>query len=150
MIPRDFFSHWEQIRTGLIEIINQFHESDLDYKPHSTSWPVGKIALHIASAEEGWFRYAVKRKLKNWPEDFRLANYPDKESIIKKLAEVHKKTETYLDSLKEADLGNIITTPWEAEIPLMWIIWHVIEHEIHHRGELSLILGIIGKEGLDD
>jgi len=32
---------------------------------------------------------------------------------------------------------------------LGWIIWHVLEHEIHHRGELSLILGLLGREGLD-
>jgi len=24
-----------------------------------------------------------------------------------------------------------------------------MEHEIHHRGELSLILGLFGREGLD-
>ncbi len=30
-----------------------------------------------------------------------------------------------------------------------WIFWHVLEHEIHHRGELSLILGFLGKQGLD-
>ena len=30
-----------------------------------------------------------------------------------------------------------------------WIFWHVLEHEIHHRGELSLITGILGREGLD-
>jgi uncharacterized damage-inducible protein DinB len=34
-------------------------------------------------------------------------------------------------------------------LSLGWIIWHVLEHEIHHRGELSLILGLLGREGLD-
>jgi uncharacterized damage-inducible protein DinB len=29
------------------------------------------------------------------------------------------------------------------------MLWHVVEHEIHHRGELSLILGLLGREGLD-
>jgi uncharacterized damage-inducible protein DinB len=29
------------------------------------------------------------------------------------------------------------------------VIWHVLEHEIHHRGELSLIHGLLGREGLD-
>jgi uncharacterized damage-inducible protein DinB len=38
---------------------------------------------------------------------------------------------------------------WGEPIPLRWIIWHVLEHEVHHRGELSLILGLLGKEGLD-
>jgi uncharacterized damage-inducible protein DinB len=29
------------------------------------------------------------------------------------------------------------------------MILHVIEHEIHHRGELSLKLGLLDREGLD-
>jgi uncharacterized damage-inducible protein DinB len=29
------------------------------------------------------------------------------------------------------------------------MIGHLIEHEIHHRGELSLILGLLGREGLN-
>ena len=114
MLPKDIFSHWKQIRTGLIEIINQFDEQDLVFKPHPTSWPVGRIALHIASAEEGWFRYAVSGELNEWPEDFTLVNFPDKTSILNKLGEIHQKTETYLDSLSEEDLETIIKTPWES------------------------------------
>jgi uncharacterized damage-inducible protein DinB len=30
-----------------------------------------------------------------------------------------------------------------------WVFWHVLEHEIHHRGKVSLILGLLGREGLD-
>ena len=29
------------------------------------------------------------------------------------------------------------------------MIEHMIDHEIHHRGELSLILGLLGREGLN-
>jgi len=29
------------------------------------------------------------------------------------------------------------------------MLWHTIEHEIHHRGELSLTLGLLGRAGLD-
>jgi uncharacterized damage-inducible protein DinB len=31
---------------------------------------------------------------------------------------------------------------------LMWILWHVLEHEIHHGGELSLALGGYGLPGI--
>jgi len=30
-----------------------------------------------------------------------------------------------------------------------WIVWHVLEHEIHHGGELSLALGGYGLQGID-
>jgi uncharacterized damage-inducible protein DinB len=30
-----------------------------------------------------------------------------------------------------------------------WIIWHVVEHDLHHGGELSLTLGMHGVPALD-
>jgi uncharacterized damage-inducible protein DinB len=59
-----------------------------------------------------------------------------------------------------ADLEQLISAPashqaWlrsrgeEEEPPhtRQWIVWHVMEHEIHHGGELSLALGTHGLEG---
>lgn len=149
MKPGELFNHWEQIREGLISTINAFTEEDLDYALYPESWSVGKIILHIAGAEDGWLRYVVSRELKEWPEIYTLENYPDKESILQVLSDIHARTIEYLETLDEDDLPSIVKTPWESELPLLWIIWHVVEHEIHHRGELSLILGALGREGLD-
>ena len=35
-----------------------------------------------------------------------------------------------------------------GEATRQWIIWHVLEHEIHHGGEISLILGMHGLAGI--
>jgi len=75
------FSHWKQIRTGLLSTINRFNDVDLTYVPFDTSWSVGQIMLHIAGAEDGWFRYAVTQELNAWPEQYTLKNYPTKEEI---------------------------------------------------------------------
>ena len=65
------------------------------------------------------------------------------------LAIVHQYTLQYLESLTVDDAEKVITVPWGETIPLPWIIRHVVEHEIHHRGELSVILGMFGREWLD-
>lgn len=144
-----FFSHWKQIRADLYTTIDKFNDADLSYVPFHSSWSVGQIMLHIADAEDGWFRYAVKRELEKWPETYRLENHPTKEDIKSALAAVHARTERYLESLDRADAAQMVVVPWGESYPLLWIIWHVVEHEIHHRGELSLILGMLGREGLD-
>jgi uncharacterized damage-inducible protein DinB len=64
-----------------------------------------------------------------------------------------------LDRWTSADLEQLVAPPashqaWlqnqglEAEPPhtRQWIVWHVLEHEIHHGGELSLALGTYGLE----
>jgi uncharacterized damage-inducible protein DinB len=103
--------------------------------------------LHIADAEDGWLRYAVTKELEDWPTHYSLVNYPSKESILTALAEVHSRMSDYISKLSETGLLSEITAPWGEEIPLLWVLWHVIEHEIHHRGELSFSLGILGREG---
>jgi len=77
-----------------------------------------------------------------------LENYPTKDSIKGLLRETHVKTIAYLNTLTIDDLDVIIESEW-GNFSLQFIIWHVIEHEIHHRGELSLISGILGREGPD-
>jgi uncharacterized damage-inducible protein DinB len=145
----DLFSHWAQVRNDLMTTIDHFDDDDLDYVPFPNSWSVGQILLHIASAEEGWFQYVVRQEYDQWPADFKLKDHPSKDKIKVKLLEVHDRTIEFITTLEIEDLNTIIDYPWDGKGRLGWIIWHVIEHEIHHRGELSLILGMLGREGLD-
>ncbi len=149
MKPSETFSHWKQVRGGLLHTIDLFREDELLFLPCEKSRTVGGTLLHIADAEEGWFRYAVTKELEAWPSQFTLENYPNREAIKKALTDVHKLTEEYLDTLEESDMDRIIHMPWDEKFHLGWILWHVLEHEIHHRGELSLVLGLLGREGLD-
>ena len=107
------------------------------------------MMLHIADAEDGWLRCVLTRELDEWPDYYTLDNYSDKLAIKQALELVHNRMVNYIKALKETDLSRTITAPWGAELQVGWVLWHVLEHEIHHRGELSLILGLLGREGLD-
>jgi uncharacterized damage-inducible protein DinB len=143
------FSHWQQIHQDTLQTIARFTPNDLSFKPFETSWTAAQIMLHIADAEAGWFQYVVQRQLTGWPEQYTPENYPTLADIHSALEEVHQQTQQYIASLDEGDLEREIISPWGDEFRLGWIIWHVLEHEIHHRGELSLILGLLDREGLD-
>ena len=56
-------ARWETIRGGLALALDRFRDDDLEFVPFEGSWVVGRIALHIASAEEGWFRHVVTGEL---------------------------------------------------------------------------------------
>ena len=143
------FSHWAQIRRELLDTIDKFDDADLQFVPFEGAWPAGQVMLHIADAERGWFDYVVRRQVPEWPPDLLLADHPTVDAIKAVLVDVHLCTEAYLASLDLKDLDNVISRPWGRDLTLGWIIWHVLEHEIHHRGELSLMLGLLGREGLD-
>jgi uncharacterized damage-inducible protein DinB len=143
----ELFSHWDQIHADTLAVIDKFSEEELAHVAYEGGMTVGRIALHIADAEEGWFRLIATKERNEWPSDYTLEHYPTKEAIKTLLAEVHTKTMAYLETLTLDDLTNVVASPW-GKFSIRFIIWHVIEHEIQHRGELSLILGTLGREGL--
>jgi uncharacterized damage-inducible protein DinB len=142
------FSHWEQVHRDLLWTIDQFNDEELDFVPFEGSWSVKQIILHIADCEDNWLHGVVQGIYQPWigyPAD----EYPTRQSMLDLLASAHDKTVELLSGLDESDLNTEFKIPSGHPFKLGWIIWHVLEHEIHHRGELSLILGLLGREGLD-
>ena len=142
-------SHWTNIRARLIETIEKFEDADLDFRPYAAAWTVRQLMLHIAQEENGAFNYGITQTLKAFPADYNGQDYPTRASILTLLNAVHDPIMSYLKTLSDADLARTIVTPWGATYRLIEMIGHLIEHEIHHRAELSLILGMLGREGLN-
>ncbi len=105
--------------------------------------------LHIAQEELGEIGYGLTRELSDFPPEYPPDDFPTVASIRDLLAAVHESTVEYLESLADSAWEAEIVTPWGARMPLVELVDHVMEHEVHHRGELSLILGMIGRKGLD-
>jgi uncharacterized damage-inducible protein DinB len=59
-------------------------------------------------------------------------------------AEVYERTEGYLATVDAAALGRRILAPWGEKLSLRWIVWHVLEHDVHPGGEMSLTPGAHG------
>lgn len=149
MEARKLFRHWDEARTNLLRALDLLTDDQLDFVPHEGLWSLGDVLRHIADGEEGWFRCVITREHDEWPPNYSAADYPTVASVKSLLTEVHARTEAYLDTLRLDDLDRQITAPWGKTYSLLWIIWHVIDHEIHHRGEIFLMLGMLGLKGPD-
>ena len=144
----ELFSHWRTVRQGLYEALDLLTDEQLAFVPAEGLWSLGTVACHIANAEDGWFRYIVTGELDDWPP-MEPERYPTVASLKALLEEIHEYTQSFLHRLDVADLERKITTFWGAELTLRFIIWHVLEHEIHHRGEIYLMMGMLGMEAPD-
>jgi uncharacterized damage-inducible protein DinB len=142
-------SKWAQTRAGLLATIDKFSADELSYRPVPKGYSVAETILHIANEEDGEIRFGITRELRAFPSPFEAQRYRDKIAIIATLNEVHARTIAYLQGLNDRDLRAAIQTPWGEVHSQIELCWHVLEHEIHHRGELSLVLGLLGREGLD-
>ena len=52
-----------------------------------------------------------------------------------------------LASWNDDDMRQTFEDDWDGKIvhlPRAWIVYHVMEHDLHHGGELSLTLGMHG------
>ncbi len=104
---------------------------------------------HIAHEEAGEFEYGITQVLPEFPTAYKLDDYATKSAVLSLLESVHANSAAYLEKLSEEDLDRVVETPWGKSHRLVEMIGHLIEHETHHRGELSLIIGILGREGLN-
>ena len=104
--------------------------------------------MHIAETEDFWIREVAQKKFPI-ANSHAVSGLPSPDVIRKALMESGDHTWQYLESLSEPDLEQRIQLPDGTTFRIYDILWHVIEHEIHHRGEISLLLGMLGREGLD-
>jgi len=150
MNAHDLFRQWETVRTGLYEALDKLTDEQLGFTPREELRSIGEIAGHMAGTEEHWLRYYMRNQ---WvPEDgpqYGLAQCPTVSALKAALAEVHDRTLAWLPTLSATDLDQVAKLPWGGQASVGWCLWHVLEHEIHHRGELYLMLGLLGLEAPD-
>ncbi len=106
-----------------------------------------RTVVHIANTEDVWLRYyTANRRPENLPQ---AKDYPTVESLKTLLAEVHARTQAQFAQKPDNLMEQICQLPWGNQVSMGWAVWHVLEHEIHHRGEIYLMLGLMGMEAPD-
>jgi uncharacterized damage-inducible protein DinB len=89
------------------------------------------------------------------PEVAAIAAWDDDEGDAPPAAELARGLEVTFAAWKEClqrwtprDLDAVFHDGPD-EVGRGWVIWHVIEHDLHHGGELSYSLGALGLAGLN-
>jgi uncharacterized damage-inducible protein DinB len=144
MNAAQFFDHWNIIWRDLLRAVSLLRDEHLGFHPAAEySRSVGDILRHIINLEQGWIHFVIRRVLPEWPDEGaeRLSSV---EAIRQELERVHKETMAYLSTLPVDDFNRIVQVPENGTPKLGWILWHVFEQQIHHRGELYLCLSLLG------
>jgi uncharacterized damage-inducible protein DinB len=140
-----YFDHWNTVHRDLLRAVAVLSDDDLSFQPTPHyERTVKDILLHIINLEQAWVHFVVRRALPTWPEEDQSLN--SIETLQQKLKEVFSKTMVYLNSVPLDDLNRVVQVPEDGVPKLSWILWHVLEQQIHHRGELFLCISLLGKE----
>ena len=147
---------WHEYQKTLIEAITPLTLEQLSLRPAPDLLSVGEIAAHIVQTRAAWFYFVMG----DGGEEFKtLGKWKVRSDISGNKEEIIKGLETTWARMQEIIKGWS-TKDWEMTWPdeedestpdlltRPWIVWHLIEHDLHHGGEISIILGANGLGGL--
>lgn len=140
----DLIEHLERYRAVTLQVFDLIEEEDLQWRPGADQYSLGQQLLHIAQAEDrfahGLFEGDWSFGRVRFPEDL-----PPAEEMKAFFADVRAFTLERLQEVDPDDLGRIVQIPdAPVEHTLRSWLWFILEHELHHRGQVWGYLRTMG------
>ncbi len=153
-----FYKGWDVYQQLLVTAVTPLTSEQLALRPASHLWSAGMLAAHIIATRVWWFHTwmgagsAELVPLEKWDEEGMPARSATE--LVTGLESTWHMIQDALTSWTPADLEQGFQRPGDQtdkprQRSRQWIIWHLLEHDLHHGGELSLILGMHGLPALD-
>ena len=143
----DIFSNYFTVRAELVAALEGLPPEQWAWKaaghPNSIAW----LAVHIAETEYWWITDVALGRADKARYDTFTADLPP-DSILSLLEEMHGEVRRYLEEEPLDDWDTVFyRIPGEAEkVSKRWLIWHVVEHQARHRGQIFMPMHIQGLE----
>ena len=145
------YENWRGYSEKLRDCIAPLTNDQLSLQPAAHMWPLEQIVQHIISVRAGWFSGTLQ------DEDEAMNAYmlwgrrdsPARSAVelARGLDETWAFIETRLRRWTPGDCAMIFPDERDGQtyqFSRSWVIYHELEHDLHHGGEVSLILGMNG------
>jgi len=162
-----FYEGWAKHQALVIDALLGLTPEQLDLRTAPHQWAVWQLAGHVAGSRAYWFHDILGEGDQATRDLFRVdrttvpdlplehAGWEDDEDhprSAEELVDGLRRTWTIMDDClrrwTSEDLDASVVRPSRTH-HRGWVVWHVMEHDIHHGGEISQILGSHGLAGLD-
>ena len=150
------YANWRVYHEKLRDCIAPLTDAHLELQPAAHMWPLDQMVQHIISVRAGWFSGTLQE------DDAAMNEYMvwgQHESPARSAAELVRgldATWAFIESCVQrwtpADCAKTFPDEMDGqvvEVSRSWVIYHVMEHDLHHGGEVSLILGMNGLQTPD-
>lgn len=164
----DIYRGWDGYQQSLVSAVTPLTPQQLLFKPAVGSRSVGEVIRHITLGRIDWFgrmgapgSKSLIDQITVWDEDPHGNRYvveaevvaaDDPAALLHWLESTWQMIETTLTSWTVADLQRHYRHVWRGtpyDVTYQWTIWRIMAHDIHHGGELSLLLGLQGIENFE-
>ena len=139
----DFLSYFESVRRRTRAVAARVPEEHLEWRPSGGRFSPGDLIRHIAGTERWmWAENALLRPSRYPGHGPDLASGRD--AVLAYLDQAHEETVELLSNLTPEQLEQRCETVGGADIRVWKWLRLMVEHEIHHRGQLYELLGQLG------
>ena len=147
-----FYTNWKQYQVHIKDSVAPLtaEQFTLRAAPHLRT--IGELATHIVGCRAGWFTYVLGedvgdevKAIANWDEEDAPARSADE--LVHALDLTWNMMADRLARWSDDDMRKTFEDEQDGQtvqLARAWIVWHVMEHDLHHGGELSLTLGMHG------
>lgn len=117
---------------------------------------IGEMVTHVINGRAFWLGDFFGEKsdeldaLVKWYDPGELAS--DVEALVNGLDRSWQFVANRLNRWTPDDMRQTFPHDWRGnhyDLSRSWVVWHVLEHDLHHGGELSLTLGMHGLQAPD-
>jgi uncharacterized damage-inducible protein DinB len=137
-----FLDYYEKIRRRTLNVIRRIPPDKMDWTYHPGKFTFADLIRHLASIERYMYAENAQRKPSRYPGHGKeLAD--GYENVLAYLDRAHRESMEIFSRLSDEDLRRKCMTPGEAEIAVWKWLRAMVEHEIHHRGQIFLYLSMI-------
>jgi uncharacterized damage-inducible protein DinB len=137
--------HLERFRAVTLQSLERTPSDKLSWSPSSGLMTFAGQYAHLANVERLYVRGLSGAE---WRAEANSLDGPaDVDQLRTALLDARAITTTWLDTLSPLALDEVVVVPW---LPVRWTLrswlWYLVEHEMHHKGQISLYLHMCGIE----
>lgn len=138
-----FLDYYDKVRERTLRLIKVVPPGQLDWSYLPGKFSIGDQIRHIATIERYMFAETiVGRKSAYQGCGKELADGYD--NVLSFFNELHQQSLAIFRQLSDEDLQRKCVTPGNVEMRIWKWMRAMVEHEIHHRGELYIYLNLLG------
>ena len=138
-----FLDYWEKVRGRTVRVVDCIPEERLEWTWQPGKFTLGDLVRHIAAIERYMYAENAARRPSRYPGHGRelAEGLPAVRAFLDRC---HSETVEIVRGLSDADLREKCVTPGGAALSVGKWLRLMVEHEVHHRGQIYMALGVLG------
>jgi uncharacterized damage-inducible protein DinB len=138
-----FLPYFESIRERTLRVLRVVPADRLEWRHSAGVFSAGDLARHIAAVE----RYTFAENVLGRPSRYHGCGTDlavGLENVLGFMERMHAETIDILRKLTPEDLERKGTSPQGVPVTAWKLLRAMVEHEVHHRGEMYVYLALLG------